>query len=223
MKKLPGGFTLVEILVVISIIAVLVALLFPAVNGILEKGKVTQDLSNLRQVGLATQTYLNDNDGAFFLPTDNWMKKLYPTTGPQYLPSYKVFQSPFDKRSPAQNDTAPLSYGFNANAQGKPVGTTPLLTDKIVSPSSFILFAPALAGGTQVAFSGTAGTPVTVLRATSTPGGTASGGTHNRRQRVDVCFADLHVENFSWADFTDPNTDPSSPASFRWLPDPANP
>src|SRR4051812_47331682 len=94
------GFTLVEMLVVIAIIATLMALLFPAVGGMAERGKITQDMNNLRQLGLATQMYLNDNDGAFFLPTENWMQKLHP----KYLASWKIFQSPFDKRTPKEDD-----------------------------------------------------------------------------------------------------------------------
>ena len=57
-------------LVVIGIIAILAALLFPAVSGMAERGKITQDMNNLRQIGLATQMYLNDNDGTYFLPSD---------------------------------------------------------------------------------------------------------------------------------------------------------
>ncbi len=70
MQKLRlSAFTLIEMLVVIAIIATLAALLFPAVSSMQERGKATQDLSNLRQVGMATQLYLNDNDECFF-PAD---------------------------------------------------------------------------------------------------------------------------------------------------------
>ena len=69
MQKLSvRAFTLIEMLVVIAIIATLAALLFPAVGGMQERGKATQDMNNLRQLGLATQLYLNDNDGTFPCP-----------------------------------------------------------------------------------------------------------------------------------------------------------
>ncbi len=72
-KTLLKAFTLIEMLVVIAIIATLAALLFPAVSSMQERGKITQDLNDLRQLGLATQLYLNDNDSTFFLRPVNWM------------------------------------------------------------------------------------------------------------------------------------------------------
>jgi prepilin-type N-terminal cleavage/methylation domain-containing protein/prepilin-type processing-associated H-X9-DG protein len=55
------GFTLVELLVVISIIGVLMGLLLPAVNAARESGRKTQCLNNLRQLGIASLTHLEKN------------------------------------------------------------------------------------------------------------------------------------------------------------------
>lgn len=54
------GFTLVELLVTIGIIAVLAGLLFPVMKGVRDRGKSTVCSSNLQQLGLAFQQYLQD-------------------------------------------------------------------------------------------------------------------------------------------------------------------
>ena len=57
------AFTLIEMIVVLAIIAILMSMVYPMFTSMSERAKATKDLSNLRQIGIATQTYLNDTDG----------------------------------------------------------------------------------------------------------------------------------------------------------------
>jgi len=209
------GFTLIELLVVITIIAVLVGIAFPVFSGVQERAKATQDMNNLRQIGLATQMYLNDNDNTLFSTSASagtWMAQLKG----KYLPAWKIFQSPFDKRPPSEQGTAntPISYGLNGN-----VGIAGLLTDKITNSSAFILFAPAQDSSNSVNFTGTPSAAVTVYKNTGSQGN-ARGGTHGARTRINALFADLHSEPLAWSRFiNDSPNDPNDPdAKYRWAP-----
>ena len=100
------AFTLIELLVVIAIIAILAAILFPVFAQAKEAAKKTACLSNMKQIGLGVQLYLNDSDDRMFfrsgsansrsgnIPTVNgnrWWNLLVP-----YVKSSEVFRCPSD-------------------------------------------------------------------------------------------------------------------------------
>jgi len=60
-----NAFTLVELLVVISIIALLLSILLPALNKAKEQAKLAVCLSNMKQIGYAFKVYMQDNENRF--------------------------------------------------------------------------------------------------------------------------------------------------------------
>jgi prepilin-type N-terminal cleavage/methylation domain-containing protein/prepilin-type processing-associated H-X9-DG protein len=108
-KQFPRAFTLIELLVVIAIIAILAAMLLPALARAKEAGKRTACLNNLRQLSLSAQMYVGDNQG-FYPPrsdSDRWPDKFYENYGK----SLKLLLCP----SETTNSPATIGGGSNSN------------------------------------------------------------------------------------------------------------
>ena len=103
--KRQRGFTLIEILIVVAIIAILAAIIFPAFSRARESGRAIACVSNLKQIGMALNMYAEDYDG--FHPiagADVSWDAVDPVTGngpwmqqlQTYLKSKKVLRCPSD-------------------------------------------------------------------------------------------------------------------------------
>ncbi len=203
---LRHAFTLIELLVVIATIFILGALTLSVSSGVLQRAKATKDMSNLRQIGMAIQMYLNDNNqilpASAIWPGTSTTPVLYQ----KYIATRRVFQSPFDKRTPAETDTAPVSYSINHNMYVK-LGTNPNVLN-VVSPSSTFLMAPNYpnvpGNPAKIASWGTSNT----TNAPDLPVGGAgeTTGTHNNGRQITVLFCDWHTETLTFGPATTAGT-----------------
>jgi len=104
-RRPVSGFTLVELLVVIAVMAILAALLLPALSGAKSKAQSISCLSNLKQLAVAAQAYTADNRGLFVvnhptnipsaMATNSWvlgnMQSDYEATNTLFLRLSKFF------------------------------------------------------------------------------------------------------------------------------------
>lgn len=84
------GFTLIEMLVVMAIITILAALIFPVFASVKEKNRQTKCMNNLKQLGIAFELYCQDYDSDYVAPC--FLGRLYP----RYIRTPELFICPSD-------------------------------------------------------------------------------------------------------------------------------
>ena len=119
MKKLQKRFTLIELLVVIAIIAILAAILLPALNSARERGRTISCVNQLKQINLTSAMYIDAHDG--YLPyfkdaDDNSHSKIFKFAfgKDQVMSESSFFTCPSDPKQ-LEDPTSYGSYGVNAD------------------------------------------------------------------------------------------------------------
>ena len=214
----PSGFTLVELLVVISIISMLMSIMLPGLSRARELAKRVDCLSNLRQLTLAWYFYANDNDDRLCSPDTYWNttagSSYWVADGPP-LPSNNVggTETAIERgilwadtgRTPdlykCKSDASGLLRSYSiSNTMGGYAhpGVRPFYTLDVSGSSRKIVFidAASITGWIDGSFR-----PIDV--SSTTPRWRIENGHNITARHTDGCnmsFADHHCEYWKWKD-----------------------
>ena len=141
MKRKRFGFTLVEMLVVVAIIAIMAAILYPVYAGARRKVRQTVCATNLRQLGMAISMYSQDHDGLppiggynYIEPNTSRLVRVYwedDLLSAAYVKTLTIFQCPNDSLRDYR-----AAYGVNRYVMGW--GISPLY-DSAPYPSHTVM------------------------------------------------------------------------------------
>lgn len=206
MKK--RGFTLIELLVVIGIIAILAAMLLPALSRARERARLVNCMSNLKQIGLAARIYAEDFNG--FMPgmsggnSNNFFVKL---VNAGYIKGQAAGKCPSEKTY--ANVNIP-HYGINYRPWGSAADPRINFTDR---PDRLAYLTDRNSSGTNFlvgAASNEAAFGCNWWRHSFNPTGPKDAAGINEDCRMNFLFLDGHVENLSR------NDAPNSQGRYPW-------
>ena len=157
LKPRLGGFTLVEVLVVIGTIAILIALILPALGRARETARRTTCMTQMREVGHAIAMYVNDNRGMLPVPPTTvatradalwWQPARFAELSANGLAPYlhlrpndlRILRCPSDDQAQTRQEAGkyPFTFTFNNNMNGD--GPNPVARlAQVKNPSEKIL------------------------------------------------------------------------------------
>jgi prepilin-type processing-associated H-X9-DG protein/prepilin-type N-terminal cleavage/methylation domain-containing protein len=139
------AFTLVELLVVISIIGLLAGLAVPAINGGLKSAKAGACLSNLHQIGIATMAYAAEN--SFRLPNSGsndvpeWPTTLAALVSTDTKSKKSIFVCPGSEKPVQQGSGTEIATTYGVHGGLMPKNGTASNLSSVVRPTEVILAA----------------------------------------------------------------------------------
>ena len=141
-KFKANSFTLVELLVVISIIGLLAGLAVPAIQGGLDKAKQGVDVSNARQLGIIFFSEANDNNGVYRVNSEltntqaagNFLTIVQGMVSNGILTTPKILSGQGVQPAASTNNitAANIAFGYVPNLTTSDDGNTPLILTRAV-------------------------------------------------------------------------------------------